>query len=80
MEKYTNNGKTYEVESVTGDGAYIQVNGTTITDQEVSSNQLGMPFDIDGYTVFVDGDEAYFSTFEKAYEFAMNRQKDTFSL
>ena len=33
-----------------------------------------------GYTVFCDSDEIFFKTFEEAYNFAMNEQKDTFRL
>ena len=72
MTSYYNNGKKYLVESVV-DNLLINVNGTTITDWKVMSNTQG-------YTVFVEGDEDFFETFEEAYDFAMNGQKDTIRL
>jgi len=81
MEKYINNGKTYDVEEVALYGAIINVNGTSITNLEAMGDLTGDPmYDGGGYTVFCDSDEIYFDTFEEAYNFAMNEQKDTFSL
>ena len=83
MERYLNNGKEYEVKEVTGLGCFINVNGTTITDQsacaDVMGNDLGL-YTPGVYTVFVDGDEIGFDSFEKAYDFAVNEQKGTFSI
>ena len=71
--------KEYEVEEVNLYGAIINVNGTSITDLEVMGDLAGDPmYENDGYTVFCDSDEIYFKTFEEAYNFAMNEQKDTF--
>lgn len=75
--KYENNGKTYEVESIAYGGATINVNGTTITDYEKMKNILGFGSG-SGYSVFCDSDEVYFETFDEAYDFAVNKQKDTF--
>mgnify|MGYP007037127513 CR=1 FL=1 len=77
---YKNNKKEYKVESVTNYGMSIQVNGTTITDVKVMKEMLFNNYDGVGYTVFVDSDEIYFDTFDKAYEFAMTKQKNTFSI
>jgi len=79
MEKYFNNGKEYEVEEVNLYGAIINVNGTSITDihrmYELTGDKL--LYSGGGYTVFCDGDEIFFDTFEKAYNFAMTEQKNT---
>ncbi len=78
---YTNNGKKYAVESVTYGGACIQVNGTTITNQQLLNLLLtNKCLDKEDYSVFVDGDELAFNTFEEAYEFATTKQKDTFRI
>jgi len=70
--KYTNNGKKYNVESVAFGGMIINVNGTSIT------NCSKLPeFPTTGYSVFVDSDEVCFDSFEKAYEFATTKQKNT---
>lgn len=63
---YKNNDKTYKVESVTYGGTAINVNGTTITKQDSGT-----------YSVFIEGDEIGFNSFDEAYDCAMNRQKDT---
>ena len=63
---YKNNRKIYEVESVVYGGTAINVNGTTITKNDDRT-----------YTVFVEGDEIGFNTFDEAYKFAMTEQKDT---
>ena len=80
MEKYINNGKEYDVEEVELYGAIINVNGTSITDFKRMEDLTGdeMLYAGGGYTVFCDSDEIYFKTFEEAYNFAMNEQKDTF--
>ena len=82
MERYYNNGKEYEVEEVELYGAIINVNGTSITDFKKMEELTGdeMLYGSGGYTVFCDSDEIYFDTFEEAYNFAMNEQKDTFRL
>ncbi len=81
MEKYINNGKEYDVEEVNLYGAIINVNGTSITNLEVMGDLTGdTMYKNGGYTVFCDSDEIYFDTFEEAYNFAMNEQKDTFRL
>lgn len=82
MQYYTNKKKIYEVESVELFGAIINVNGTSITDLNQMYNLTGdkLLYAGGGYTVFCDSDELYFDTFDKAYEFAMTKQKDTFSL
>ena len=81
MERYYNNGKEYNVEEVNLYGAIINVNGTSITDlnrmYEITDDDM---YASGGYSVFCDSDEIYFDTFDKAYNFAMNEQKDTFSL
>ena len=64
---YLNNGKAYEVECVNY-GMCIQVNGTTITEEDLTAGT---------FSVFVEGDEIIFNSFEEAYEFAMTKQKDT---
>ena len=79
MKKYINNGKTYEVSDITYNGAIIEVNGTDITDLEKKGQLDGLSFG-SGFTVFCDSDEMGFATFDKAYEFAMTKQKDTFRL
>lgn len=75
----TEQNKKFEVESVAQFGAIINVNGTSITDikrmYELTHSQL---YKCGGYTVFCDGDEIFFETFEEAYDFAVNKQKDTF--
>ena len=82
MERYYNSGKEYTVEEVNLYGAIINVNGTSITDlnrmYELTGDKL--LYAGGGYTVFCDSDEIYFDTFDKAYDFAMNKQKNTFSL
>lgn len=80
--KYYNNGKEYEVEEVNLYGAIINVNGTSITDFKKMEELTGdtMLYGSGGYTVFVNHDEVYYDTFEKAYDCAMNKQKNTFWL
>ncbi len=79
MERYINNGKEYQVEEVNLYGAIINVNGTSITDLGAMGDLTGDPmYKNGGYTVFCDSDEIYFNTFEEAYNFAINEQKDTF--
>lgn len=80
MEKYCNNGKEYDVEEVNLDGAIINVNGTSITDQEMMSDLTNSSYRMSGYTVFINSDEICFDTFDEAYQCAMYRQKDTFWL
>lgn len=81
MQKYVNNGKTYEVDEIIFSGEMVNVNGTTITDCGLMRKLTGDPFmPKDCYTVFCDSDEIVFHTFEEAYNFAMNEQKDTFRL
>ena len=82
MEKIIKNGKEYEVEEVNLYGAIINVNGTSITDFKKMEELTGdeMLYSGGGYTVFCDSDEIFFDTFEEAYNFAMNEQKDTFRL
>ena len=79
MEKYVNNGKTYQVEEVQLYGAIINVNGTSITDISAMEELTGdaVLYGSGGYTVFCDGDELFFDTFEAAYDFAMTKQKNT---
>ena len=80
--KYYNNGKEYEVDEVELYGAIINVNGTSITDFKKMEELTGdtMLYGNGGYTVFVGSDEVFYDTFEKAYDCAMNKQKDTFWL
>lgn len=73
---YINNNKRYNVEEVVYGGAIINVNGTSITDLKVMGQFTGISGT--GYSVFVNSDEVAFDTFEEAYQFAMNEQKDTF--
>jgi len=74
-------GKLYNVEDVELYGAIINVNGTTITDYSVMEDVTGDEmYKGMGYSVFCDSDEIMFDTFKDAYEFAMTKQKDTFSL
>ena len=77
--RITKEKKQYEVESTSYFGAIINVNGTSITDiarmNELTHSKMG-----NGYTVFCDSDELWFETFEKAYDFAMNKQKNTFRI
>ena len=81
MVKYYNSGIEYQVDAVELDGAIINVNGTSITDCAVMAERTGNPFmACDGYLVFCDSDEIGFDTFEEAYEFAMYKQKDIFSI
>lgn len=82
MERYINNGKEYQVEEVNLYGAIINVNGTSITDLSAMYDLTGdkLLYAGGGYTVFCDHDEIYFDTFEEAYDFAMNKQKNTFRL
>ena len=73
--------KKYNVQSVAYEGAIVNVNGTSITDYGTLWATTGNPlYAQGGYSVFVDGDELYFDTFEKAYEFATTKQKDTIRL
>ena len=80
--KYNNNGKTYDVEEVNLAGAIINVNGTSITDYKTMEYITGdkMYSGMVGYSVFCDSDEICFDTFEEAYDFAMTKQKNTFSI
>lgn len=64
--KYNNSGRTYQVDSIEYNGEIINVFGTSITD-------MGM-----GYTVYFNGDEVYFETFDEAYNFAKDNTRDTF--
>lgn len=77
---YINSGKSYEVEGVELGGAIINVNGTSITDCTLMDKLTNNPYSVGGYTVFVDSDEVCFDTFDEAYSYAMNEQKDTFSI
>lgn len=77
---YINSGKSYEVEGVELSGAIINVNGTSITDCALMDKLTNNPYPVGGYTVFVDSDEVCFETFDEAYNYAMNEQKDTFSI
>ncbi len=79
--KYRNNGKTYDVEEVNLAGAIINVNGTSITDYKTMEYITGdKMYSGMGYSVFCDSDEICFDTFEEAYDFAMNKQKNTFRI
>ena len=79
--KIRKENKTYNVDEVTMNGIFINVNGTTITDYAVWAEQFDNPLmQTEGYTVFCDSDEICFDTFDEAYDFAMNKQKDTFRL
>ena len=82
MEKIIKNGKEYEVEEVELYGAIINVNGTSITDFKKMEELTGdsMLYGNGGYTVFCNSDELFFDTFDEAYNFAMNEQKDTFRI
>ena len=82
METYIKDGKKYQVEEVNLFGAIVNVNGTSITDFKKMEELTGdsMLYGNGGYTVFCDSDELFFDTFEEAYNFAMNEQKDTFRL
>jgi len=74
---YTNNGKSYRVDSVSYRGAIVNVNGTSITDCATMAKAMHSRYAADGYSVFVDGDELAFRTFDEAYAFATTKQKDT---
>ena len=79
--KYTNDGKTYDVEEVNLAGAIVNVNGTSITDYKTMEYITGdKMYSGMGYSVFCDSDEICFDTFEEAYDFAMTKQKDTFRI
>lgn len=82
MEKIIKNGKEYEVEEVELYGAIINVNGTSITDFNKMCDLTGdeMLYGGGGYTVFCDSDELFFDTFDEAYNFATNEQKNTFRI
>lgn len=81
MEIYKNNGETYNVEDITYGGIYINVNGTTITDCKLNDEMLlGMKNGAEAFTVFCNGEEIMFGTFEEAYDYAMHKQKDTFRI
>lgn len=79
---YKNNGKTYKVEDITCDGMCIEVNGTTITDIDLQAEIFGYTWHKPSgdFSVFCDSDEIVFPSFEKAYKFAMEEQKDTFRI
>lgn len=74
---YYSEGKSYKVQSVEFGGAIVNVNGTSITDQAAMNEAMNMPFPASGYSVFVDGDEVAFRSFDEAYVFATTKQKDT---
>ena len=79
--KYRNNGKFYDVEEVNLAGAIINVNGTSITDYKTMEYITGdKMYSGMGYSVFCDSNEICFDTFEQAYDFAMNEQKNTFRI
>lgn len=72
--------KVYEVDEVPAvyKGAIVNVNGTTITDCGLMSRTIHNNSDNEGtYSVFVEGDEVLFNSFEEAYNCAVYRQKDT---
>ena len=79
---YKHNDKKYKVESVAYDGMIINVNGTSITDCDLQAKMFGYSWrkPCGEFTVFCDGDELVFPSFEDAYDFAMNKQKDTFRI
>ena len=79
---YTNNGKTYKVESINLGGMCIDVNGTTITDIDKEAETFGYDWHKPSgeFSVFCDSDEIIFHSFEEAYEFAMTKQKNTFRI
>ena len=79
---YKNNNKKYKVESVAYDGMIINVNGTSITDCDLQAKMFGYSWHkpCGDFTVFCDSDELVFHSFEDAYDFAMNKQKDTFRI
>ena len=67
----------FKVDGVEYGGAIVNVNGTSITDHKKMTELMHSPFHVSGYSVFVEGDELMFDTFEEAYEFATTKQKDT---
>lgn len=79
---YTNKSKKYKVESVSYCGMIVGVNGTSITDCDLQAKMFGYSWHkpCGDFTVFCDSDELVFHSFEEAYDFAMNKQKDTFSI
>lgn len=69
--------KLYEIDSVVyvpNEGCFYNVNGTTISPIGDEKNFEGH------YTVFVNGDDLVFHSFDEAYEFATKKQKNTRSL
>lgn len=69
----------YKIESEAYGGAIKNVNGTSITDCDKMARLIGNPYHkpCGLFTVFVDGDEVCFNSFDEAYEFAMTKQKNT---
>lgn len=65
----TYNGKKYDVDSTAYNGAIINVFGTSITDEKKQG--IGG----NGYTVFDEGEEIYFNTFDEAYNYAKKIEK-----
>ncbi len=78
----TKNNKKYRVESVAYGGAVTNVNGTSITDRDLFAELVGDKYHVaDGsFSVFCDGDEISFPSFQEAYEFATTKQENTYRL
>lgn len=60
----------------------VDVNGTSITDCDLQAEMFGYEWRKSNgdFSVFCNSDEIVFDSFEKAYNFAMNEQKDTFRI
>ena len=69
--KVTYNGKDYDVDSTAYNGAVINAFGTSITDE----SKLGIGGSGNGYTVFEDGEEIWFKTFDEAYNHAKKNER-----
>ena len=76
--KIVKQGKEYEVDSVAYCGAIANVNGTSITHTLMMACMTGLPYKEgdQSCTVFCDSDELWFPSFEEAYRFATEKQKD----
>ncbi len=66
-KQVTYNGKKYDVDSTAYNDAIINVFGTSITDEKKQG--IGG----NGYTVFDEGEEIYFKTFDEAYKYAKKK-------
>lgn len=69
--KVTYDGKDYDVDNTAYNGAIINAFGTSITDE----SKLGIGGSGNGYTVFEDGEELWFETFDEAYNHAKKNER-----